>query len=101
MDTAYEILISVQTFMEEKITLETTITVKQAYLSMFEYLDRYWESYNRPNEVGMILSNLSLWDSVEGKRPMDASIFPEWLNCVAKVLSEGDGYDNADIKLTR
>jgi hypothetical protein len=77
------------------------VTVKQAYLAMFEYLDRYWNERQKPDEVGDILSALQLWDSSESKRPMDSSIFPEWLDCVRKVVpaeNNNEGYRDADIK---
>lgn len=86
------------------IDLETNVTVRQAYLIMFEYLDKYWTEYGKPEEIGMILSTLSLWDSEEGKVPMDSSIFPTWLTCAKKIIEDEDtenGYRNADIQLTK
>lgn len=84
--------------------LNTELTLKQAYFTMFEYLNRWWTEHGKPDEVGEILSQLQLWDSEEGKVPMDASIFPEWIECAEKVLSEDDskdGYKKADIKLIK
>lgn len=85
------------------IDFDTQISIRQAYLTMFEYLDRYWNERDKPEVVGDILSQLSLWDSEEGKTPMDASVFPEWLDCAQKVINQentADGYRNADIKLS-
>ncbi|WP_321516012.1 hypothetical protein [Marinifilum fragile] len=87
-----------------KIDLETKISVRQAYLTMFEYLDNWWTENGKPNSVGDVLSELQLWESEDGKKPMDAAILPEWIKCVTKVLNEEDstdGYNNADIKLTK
>jgi hypothetical protein len=84
------------------INFDTMISVRQAYLIMFEYLDKYWERTGKPTAVGDVLSGLALWDSEEGKRPIDASIFPEWLDCAKKVLTDENtdsGYRSADIKL--
>ena len=86
-----------------KVTFDTQITVKQAYLAMFEYLDRFWNQRNKPEDVGVLLGLLSLWNSDEGKRPMDNKVFSEWLDCTKKILdTEGSekGYRNADIDLT-
>ena len=86
----------------ENLTFDSHITVKQAYLTMFEYLDRYWNERQKPDELAGILGSLQLWDSAEGKKPMDSSIFPEWLDCVKRVVSDessGEGYRKADIHL--
>ena len=84
-----------------KITLESKITVKEAYLVMYEFLDRYWNDHNKPDEIGDILSNLSLWECEDGSlAPMDGAVFPEFLNCTLKVISEektNEGYRDADI----
>lgn len=85
-------------------SLETLVTLRQAYLTMFEFLEREWERLGRPDELGGLLGNLALWNGPNGKGvPMDAAIFPEWIECARCVLqTDGttDGYTNADIKLT-
>lgn len=88
----------------EKIDLNTKLTLKQAYFIMFEYLNSWWTEHDKPDEVGEMLSQLQLWDSEEGKVPMDASIFLEWIECAEKVLSKDDskgGCKKADIKLIK
>jgi hypothetical protein len=51
-----------------------------------------------------LLGELSLWDSNDGKKPMDGAVFPRWLKCAKIVLEQeqtNEGYRNADIKLLK
>jgi hypothetical protein len=96
-------------------SMETTITVRQAYLVMFEYLDTHWKRTGDGLALSDILSNLALWnfDSgigqkfIEGqeasmKRPMDGAVFPDWIQAASDVLSaeaSPGGYRGADIEL--
>ncbi|PCE30801.1 hypothetical protein [Burkholderia ubonensis] len=82
--------------------METAVTLRQAYLMMFEFLEREWERLDRPDVVGALLGNLALWGGPNGQgAPMDAAVFPEWLECAHHVLARDQlgGYANADIKL--
>jgi len=88
----------------EDLTMESKVSLKEAYLIMFEYLDLYWEETGKPEEIGNVLSELSLWTSAEGKQPIDASIFPQWLHCAKRVLEQeqsNEGYKKANIKLKK
>lgn len=84
-------------------SMETPVTLRQAYLIMFDFLEREWERLGRSDELGALLSSLSLWAEPNGKGvPMDAAIFPEWIECARRVLQSeqtSDGYPNADIRL--
>ncbi|KFG97980.1 hypothetical protein GQ56_0106775 [Burkholderia paludis] len=83
--------------------MESTVTLRQAYLIMFEFLEREWESLDRPEVLGALLSSLALWGEPNGQgAPMDAAVFPEWLECARRVLRDGQrgGYGNADIRLS-
>ena len=52
----------------ESISFETKVTLKEAYLIMFEYLRKDYElGHEEGGEMGGMLSQLSLWDSDEGK----------------------------------
>ena len=98
-----DVVVHIKTEMD-KTNFDTKITVKQAYLSMFEYLDNWWTENGQPDAVGDLLSQLQLWDSDDGKKPIDAAIFPQWIKCITKVLDEEDspdGYQNAYINLTK
>jgi hypothetical protein len=70
---------------------------------MHTYLHTYWEDRDKPEVVGDILSQLSLWETESGgKEPMDGSVFPEWLRCANVVLTAeatAEGYRGADITL--
>lgn len=83
--------------------METPVTLRQAYLAMFEFLESQWERLDRPDELGALLSNLALWNEPNGRGvPMDAAIFPEWIECARRVLQKDgttEGYTSADIKL--
>lgn len=80
--------------------LNELITKRDAYLAMFEYLNSNWERC--PSlELSVILSSMSLWDSVNGdKAPMDGAVIPEFLESIDIVLNKQkteEGYRGADI----
>jgi hypothetical protein len=81
--------------------MDTSVSLRQAFLIMQAYLEMYWESLDKPNEIGALLSELSLWDTESGgKEPMDAAIFPAWLRCAHSVLAAeatSEGYCGADV----
>ncbi len=87
--------------MSSQLSLDDKISLRQAYLTMFEYLEREWELLGRPEDIGALLGALSLWETESGgKEPMDAAVFPAWLRCAQKVLeseSTEEGYKGADM----
>jgi hypothetical protein len=86
----------------EKPSMETAVTLRQAYLVMFEFLELQWTRLGKPDELGGLLGNLTLWDEPNGRGdPMDAAVFPEWLECAHRVLGgeQGGGYGGADVRL--
>ncbi len=81
--------------------METKVTLKQAYQVMFEFLDKEWRlrGKSKTDQLGEILGSLALWDTESGnKEPMDAAIFPQWLESAEKVLSN-DKYEACEIRL--
>ena len=70
---------------------------------MHLYLMRHWEAMGKPDAVGALLSDLSLWPTESGtKEPMDGAVFPEWLRCAKSVLdaeATPEGFRGADITL--
>ena len=81
--------------------METKVSLKQAYLIMFEFLDKEWElmGKSKTDQLGGILGNLALWDTQSGgKEPIDAAVFPQWLDSAETVLS-AQSYEKYDIKL--
>jgi hypothetical protein len=85
----------------EKPSMEAVVTLRQAYLIMFEFVEREWKRLDRPEVLGALLSNLALWGDPHGQgAPMDAAVLPEWLECAQRVLRDDElgGYANADIK---
>ena len=70
---------------------------------MHAYLEMHWQLTGKPDEIGALLSQLSLWQTESGgKEPMDAAVFPDWLACADAVLiaqSSAVGYQGADILL--
>ncbi|WP_155123250.1 MULTISPECIES: hypothetical protein [Burkholderia cepacia complex] len=85
-------------------SMESTVTLRQAYLVMFEFLHREWLRLDKPDALGALVGNLALWDGSNGNgTPMDAAVFLEWLECANSVLEHerrGPGYTGADIRLT-
>jgi hypothetical protein len=68
--------------------LNERISVRDAYLAMFVFLERYWERTGRSDDLGSLLGELALWQTESGGRePMDAAVLPEWLQCVASVVA--------------
>lgn len=84
-------------------SMESTVTLRQAYLIMFEFLELQWKRLDKLDAIGALLSNLALWDESNGQgKPMDAGVFPEWLECARRVLQaeQTGGYVDADIRLS-
>ncbi|VVE37697.1 hypothetical protein PHO31112_03979 [Pandoraea horticolens] len=70
--------------------METPVTLRRAYLIMFEFLEREWERSDRPEELGSLLGSLALWSEPNGKGvPMDAAIFPEWISALRSTTPIG------------
>ena len=84
----------------ENLRLDSKVTLWQAYLIMFDYLDKYWERTGKPDDIGGLLGELSLSDTTEGKQPMDPAAISEWLHSAKIVLEQeqtNTGYRGADI----
>jgi len=84
-------------------SMESAVTLRQAYLIMFEFLEREWERLNGSEVLGALLGSLALWGESHGRgAPMDAAIFPEWLECAHRVLRDDElgGCKCADIRLS-
>jgi len=82
--------------------METQVSLKQAYLIMFAFLQKEWElaGESKTDQLGGILSNLSLWETESGgKEPMDGAVFPQWVECAELVLNVTPDYAGADILL--
>jgi hypothetical protein len=89
--------------MTPPISMDTSVSLRQAFLVMFAYLDKHWESVGKPGAIGALLGELSLWDTESGgKEPMDGAVFPQWLQCASVVLAAEttpEGYRGADTLL--
>jgi hypothetical protein len=88
----------------DNLTLESKVTLKEAYLIMFDYLNKHWEQTGKTDDLGGLLGDLSLMGSKEDKQPMDSAIFPQWLKCAKNVLEQEqtkEGYRNADIQFLK
>ncbi len=72
----------------ENLTLDYKVSLKQAYLIMFEYLERYYNETGQPDEIGNLLGELSLWKTSEGRMPIDGAVFPTWLSSAKKVIDQ-------------
>jgi len=77
--------------------------LRQAYLVMFEYLEREQERLDGPEAPGAYLSNLALSGERNGQgSPIDAAVFPAWLACAHRVLQRDQlgGHASAGIRLS-
>ena len=89
--------------MSPEISMQTKVTLRQAFLVMHAYLRLHYELRDKPVLLGAMLDDLSLWDTESGgKEPMDGAVFPDWLDCAKAVMTaeaNPDGYRGADILL--
>jgi hypothetical protein len=89
--------------MSPDVSMETKVTLRQAFLVMHAYLSLHYELRGKPDVLGAMLGDLSLWDTEsDGKEPMDGAVFPDWLSCAGAVLTAEamqEGYRGADILL--
>jgi len=74
------------------------VSVREAYLAMFEYLQRYYER-GKSDEIGSMLGSLSLLRDGESVDPAAISDFLVSMDAVRRAEDEG-GYDAADLKLS-
>jgi hypothetical protein len=77
---------------------DTTLTVRQAYLVMFEFLQQHYER-GPTDEIGGLLGSLSL---LADGTPADAAMLGDFENAVMTVLAaeaKPGGYREADFKL--
>ncbi|MEM7193455.1 MAG: hypothetical protein AAF402_00805 [Pseudomonadota bacterium] len=88
----------------DSLELEKKVTLAEAYLVMFEFLETNWNGcWN--TELGSVMSELSLWQNSEGrKRPIDAAVLPTFLKAYQKVASIEDpikNYAGANVELKK
>ena len=75
-----------------------TLTVRQAYLAMFEFLRRHYER-GPTDEIGGLLGSLSL---LQDGQAADAAMLSDFEGAVATVIAaeaKQDGYREADLNL--
>ncbi|WP_299408346.1 hypothetical protein [Acaryochloris sp. IP29b_bin.148] len=77
--------------------LDDKVTVREAYLAMFEYLRCYYE-HGKSDEIGGMLGDLSLLQDGESADPAVMSDFLLAMETVLQAEGEG-GYNAADLKL--
>lgn len=94
--------LEVKSFFMDEVSMDTQVSLRQAYMIMFDFLEGHYNRNGKPDEIGNLLGQLALWDSANGKEPMDGAVFPDWLKSASSVLKEDElgGYKNIDIKLT-
>lgn len=81
----------------ENPTLDTKVTLREAYLIMFDFLDEHWKHTGKPATIGGLLGDLSL---LSDKQPADPASYQCWLRSAKTVLESeqtAGGYRNADL----
>ena len=78
--------------------LDRRVTVRQAYLGMFEYLRRYYER-GKSDEIGSMLGELSLLQDEGSADPAAMADFRSSIEAVIRAESEG-GYDAVNFRLS-
>ena len=74
------------------------VSVREAYLAMFEYLRRYYER-GKSAEIGSMLGGLSLLRDGKSAEPAAMSDYLVSMDAVRRAEAEG-GYDASDLKLS-
>ena len=74
--------------------MNKTLTNEQAFLAMYSFLEKYYES-TQSDDVGALLGSLSL---LNDGNPADPAIQEEWIIAVNKVL---EGKVHAELKLSK
>ncbi len=73
---------------------DDAITVGDAYAAMYEFLVRFYETYNS-DDVATLLSGLS---TLADGQPMDGAYWEEWIECVQKARN---GEVDTEVKLEK
>lgn len=61
--------------------MKKELTIKEAYMAMFKYLDGLYDS-TKSEDLGDFLSSMQLLDD---GMPVDSAVWEDWLDAVKKV----------------
>ena len=70
--------------------MEQKLTIYQAYKAMYKFLITYYYHIGKPEEVGLLLSDMQLVKNrkpAEDGMPADPAMWEDWLEAVKKVLN--------------
>ena len=81
-----------------KVSPDSTLTCRQAYLVMFEFLRRHYER-GPTDEIGGLLGNLSLLTDGAPADPASRSDFEAAVVAVLAAEETRQGYRDADFRL--
>lgn len=79
--------------------MDTRLTLKQAYMSMFEFLKAYYLRKGEPDELGVLLGGIQPLGHLLGRTDeedinrlstADPASWYDWLEAVAAVLNQDD-----------
>jgi len=68
------------------------LTIKQAYLAMYLFLEGYYERTNSDDLAGLLGGFQLLKDGV----PADSAAWQDWLEAINKIISEDCSNNTAD-----
>jgi hypothetical protein len=65
--------------------LEEKLTIHEAYKAMYKFISEYYYRKAKPDELGLLLSDIQL---IHDGKPLDPAMWPDWLEAVVSILSE-------------
>ncbi|UOK71219.1 hypothetical protein [Ancylobacter polymorphus] len=68
-------------------SLDDKMTIREAYRTMFLFLEKEWELTGRPDELGSLLGSLS---TLEDGLPVDPANWEQWLEAVKAARESTD-----------
>jgi hypothetical protein len=77
--------------------MEEKITIKQAYASMYYFLENLYH-LTKSDDLGGFLGGMSL---LEDRKPADPAVWDDWLDAVKKACNNNNNFDDIYLKLKK
>ena len=69
--------------------MDQKLTIYQAYKAMYKFLKAYYYHIGKPEDVGLLLSDMQLVKKrkpADDGMPADPAMWEDWLNAVKNIL---------------